>query len=366
MPLFPPLRRVCARVVLGVFALGLLNGWAAPPQHIVLFIGDGMGFEHVRAARYMAGAPLVFEAFPHQAEMTVHAANSAITDSAASATAMATGHKVNNGVLSIAIPGDGSDYETALETLQELGKRTGLVTTTALTHATPAGFGAHATNRGHVVKIAADYLQRSRPHVLFGGGGEGLTVSAVNNAGYTVVTNAAGLQGLVPGAQTHAAGCFGNGNMPYVFDGLGDLPTLPDMTAKALQLLENTPAGFFLMVEGGRIDHAAHANDLARNVPETLAFAEAVQVAVDWAAGRDDTLILVTADHETGGLQVIADNGAGQLPEVTWSSGGHTDQLVPAYAWGVNAHLVTGQIDNTSIHGILLSEVSVSPYPFPH
>jgi len=123
----------------------------------------------------------------------------------------------------------------------------------------------------------------------------------------------------------------------------------------ALSVLSNDPDGFFLMVEGGRIDHACHANDIERCVPETLAFSEAVSLIVAWAAGRSDTLVIVTADHETGGLTVLADNGKGVLPDVTWGTGGHTATPVSIYGWGVNASLVTNVFANTQVRGVACS-----------
>jgi alkaline phosphatase len=108
------------------------------------------------------------------------------------------------------------------------------------------------------------------------------------------------------------------------------------------------------MVEGGRIDHAGHANDIRRNIHETLEFGNAVQEALAWAAGRTDTLILVTADHETGGLTVLGDNGPGAYPPVSWSSTGHTATRVPLYAWGVNAELVGGVMDNTDMLQLII------------
>lgn len=110
------------------------------------------------------------------------------------------------------------------------------------------------------------------------------------------------------------------------------------------------------MVEGGRIDHACHANDLARCVAETLAFDNAVRVVAAWAKNRNDTLVLVTADHETGGLSVLSDNGSGVLPDATWSSNGHTDAAVPVYGEGVNAERVPLLSDNTDLCGVARSE----------
>lgn len=337
----------------------LAAGVLQPPQNVVLLIGDGMGPQHVDAARMFLGGDIVFDDFPHQGEATTFAANTAITDSAAAATAMATGRKVNKGVISTALPGDQSELTTSLEVLRDLGKATGLVTTATITHATPAAFGAHNKSRTDTVDIAADLLGQTRPNVLLGGRG-GLSRQAAQAAGYTVVEDRAGLLALDTGSQTFVSGQFGASHLPYEYDGLGDLPHLSEMTAVALDLLDDDPDGFFLMVEGGRIDHAAHVNDIQRNVRETVELANTVEVVLDWAAGRADTLVLVTADHETGGMTVTADNGPGVAPDVTWSTTGHTGVNVPLLAWGAKAEYVTGVMDNSDVFS-LTAEGVVQP-----
>ena len=327
------------------------------PKNLILLIGDGMGFEQVKAANYYNGGTLVMETLPYQGDCTTHSANSSVTDSAASGTAIATGYKVNNGVISEARPanpdyGYGEPMQTLLEYYEAEGKSTGLVTTTYVTHATPAAFGAHEPSRNNTANIATDYVTQSRPNVLLGGGGNGMSVSGAAAAGYTVVTDAAGMLALDTSTETMVSGQFGSGHMRYEYDGVGSQPHLSQMTATALDILDNDADGFFLMVEGGRIDHAGHSNDIRRNVTETLEFDNSVEVAMNWATGRTDTLILVTADHETGGLTVTADNGPGVFPSVTWSTGGHTGVNVPVYAWGVNAYMVSGTLDNTDFFEI--------------
>jgi len=146
-----------------------------PEGNIILFIGDGMGFAHVQAAsRFHHGTDtgLSFQQFSVQTEMTTHAFGGVVTDSAAAATALATGRKVINGVISSSLLG--GEYETILEYCMKFGKSGGLVTTTHITHATPAAFGAHTTSRGNYTDIASDYLHGSRPQVLLGGGGKGM------------------------------------------------------------------------------------------------------------------------------------------------------------------------------------------------
>lgn len=345
------------------------------PRNVILLIGDGMGFEQVRAAgMYQNGSEgtLSMESFPYTSTMTTSSADNAITDSAASATAMATGHKVNNGVISIAMPGDLSELETMLERFHTHCKRVGLVTTTYATHATPAGFGAHELLRANTSGIAGDYLTQTKPDMLFGGGANGLNPTNAAAAGYTVVTDRTTMQALTPTSATRVSGQFGTTHLPYEYDyfvgadpGYNTLPHLSEMVTTAVAFLEDAPDGFFLMVEGGRIDHAGHANDIARNIFEVLEFDHAVEVAYAWTMSHTDTLIIVTADHETGGLDVITNNGAGTFPTVTWSTTGHTATPVPVYAWGVNAELVTQVADNTDIYALALAGLAGSPQCTP-
>ena len=327
------------------------------PKNVILFIGDGMGFEQVKAGSYyLTGeeGSLVFEAFPYTADVMTDSASILVTDSAAAATAYATGIEVDNGVLSLQIPGDGGEIETLLELSVRLGKATGLVTTTYMTHATPAAFGAHEASRSNLDEIAVDYLYQTKPDVLFGGGGNGLTVMAAEAAGYTVVTSADELSAY-PIAELPVSGQFGDTNLPYEYDGLGDLPGLTEMISKAIEILSHDPDGFFLMAEGGRIDHACHANDAVRAVFEVAEFSDAVAWAAEWADSGTDTLIIVTADHETGGLSVVRGNGVEQIPDVEWTTGGHTGVDVPLYATGPGAKLFGGVIDNTRVHQVLAS-----------
>lgn len=328
------------------------------PGNVILFIGDGMGYEQIKAAGMYANGTvgtLSFEQFPISGSLTTYAAGGALTDSAAAATAMATGHKVSNGVLSMDIPGSGAELLTLVELFADYGKSTGLISTAHITHATPAAFGSHEPDRGNYDQIAADYLSQTQPSLLLGGGGYGMSPQAALLAGYTVVVDKVELLNLDVLTAIKISGQFGDGHLPYELDGLGDLPNLSEMTAKALEILEQDPDGFFLMIEGGRIDHAGHVNDLHRNILETIEFDEAVEVAYRWMSDRDDTLIVVTADHETGGLTVVGNNGAGNLPSVTWQTTGHTAVTVPVYAVGSNAYLFNTELDNTDIFYIISS-----------
>jgi len=339
-------------ILLFFVLLAVVSGCATSPRNVILCIGDGMGFEQVRAAAIYANGEegtLCFESFPYETSMTTHSANAAVTDSAASATAMATGQKVNNKVLNMKIPGDGSELETLLEHFKQKGKAVGLVTTTPITHATPAGFAAHEPSRYNYDNIAADYLTQTRPNVLFGAGEKGMTPQAAKDAGYIVVNNLAEMQNLNTENVTMVSGQFGS-DIPYETKWSGNLPHLSQMTETALAILDNDPDGFFLMVEGGKIDWAGHDNNLSDIIGETIEFENAVQKILNWAKTKNDTLLIVTADHETGGLKVIKSNGKGNLPQASFSSKDHTATEVPVYAWGRRAAIFTDPMDNTDIY----------------
>jgi len=334
---------------------------AGPLRNIVLMIGDGMGFGQVDAARAYAGGPLSFESFAHQGEVTTHSANSPVTDSAAGASAMATGQKVNTFSLSVD-PDDGTPLPTILEIAQSVGKRTGLVTTRLMVDATPSAFAAHNESRFNGSEIFLEMFFDTQPNVLLGGGGTVFGPSLpIAGLPYTTVTNRSEMQALDTSAESHVWGLFGEHNLPWELDGVGDQPHLSEMTQTALDVLDEDPDGFFLMVEGGRIDEASEHNDLERTVTETIEFSNSVQQVLDWAAGRDDTLIIVTSDHDTGDLRVLADNGPGVMPTVSWQTLDHTALNVPIYATGPGSELVTGVLDNTDIFDIMLSQPASGP-----
>ena len=344
-------------LMLGVAAASA-SAEAEAPRNVILMIGDGMGFGQVAAGGLYANGEagsLVMESMERVGKMTTCSASSAITDSAASSTAMATGVKVRTSVLSVAVPGDGEELYTVLEWARDRGRSTGLVTTVEMVDATPAAFGAHERNRYGYEAVAGDYLTQTRPNVLFGGGSPYLASAA--DAGYEVVSDAASLATLDTESAGYVCGLFGDGDMPYEIDGMGELPDLATMTRAALAILDNNPEGFFLMVEGGLIDDSCHFHRIDRAVTEVAGFDRAVGEVLAWADGRADTLVIVTADHETGGLEVVAGNGPGQPPEVTWTSTYHTAADVPIYSQGVNARYLTGTVDNADLFGLMTGVV---------
>lgn len=336
-------------------------------KYVILMVGDGMGAAQILAAdlyRYGEPGRLPFEQFPHRAMVHTNPADRDVTDSAASITAMVTGVKVNTRVLGLRIPGDGSELETVLETLHGQGWATGIVTTAFLTHATPAGLVAHVADRDEYDAIAEQIVADALPNVMFGGG-RYLMADELEGAGYDVVVDEAQMDALPRTADHPAAGLFSKGHLPYELDGLGAAPRLPEMTRTAIEILETDEDGFFLMVEGARIDLACHDSDIQRAVWETLAFSEAVTVAMAfYEAHADETLLIVVADHETGGLEVVGNNGMGAYPTVIFHTANdngyatHTDTPVPYFGIGIGADPGGPQLQNNEIHGIMMDAVA--------
>ncbi len=323
------------------------------PRHIVLLIGDGMGEGHVSAARAWLGRRLRFEDFPFSVALSTESAGGGITDSAAASTAMATGRRVANGTISRAIPGDGSDLLTLGERFHAAGRRVGLVTTSYLLDATPAAFASHATHRSDYTSIMNGYLAANGPRLLLGGGYGNWSTSALEQAGFTLATTPSNMWWAATSGVSRLAGLFGGGAIPYEYDGLNGFPGIEDMTRAALAYFGRTDEPTFLLIEGGRIDHAAHANDLPRCLGEVLAFERAVEAVLAWRGDRADVLVVVAADHETGGLRVIEDRGPGVLPAVSWSTTWHTAAPIRAYAVGAGADRLLGARHLTDVHGLL-------------
>ncbi len=338
---------------------------APGPRYVIVLIGDGMGFEHLKAAScyaYGRDGQLFIQQFPFAgSSVTTPANKGAIPDSASGNTAIATGVKVNTGVVSMRIPGDGKPIKTILERYADAGRRTGLVTTCGVGDATPAAFGAHAKHRKSYEDIYPDYFTQSRPDIILGGSWK-LPEGAAEKAGYRMVRMRDELLAIKPGQVSHVFGDFAPGNFAYEFEYMHRIdtrydraPHLSEMARWAVHHLAAGDKGFFLMIEGARIDHAAHRNHLPNTVFEVLEFDNAVREVMRWAVHRDDVLVVVTSDHETGGLEVVESKGVGQFPEVTWSTGGHTKADVPVYAWGSGAAAFQGKMENTDIHDKMLA-----------
>ena len=320
-------------------------------KNVILLIGDGMGIGQITLAEIENGEDsLAIANLPYMSLISTHSLSSYVTDSAASATALATGYKTNNGVVSKSY--DGLILSTIVEIAESEGLSTGVITNTRITHATPACFLAHANSRDQENLIAEQVLN-SGVDVVLGGGRSYFSSFNPSDKGYTVVENTGELLEV---ESSKVIGLFTTGYMSYDnYRNPQIEPSLAQMTKKSIELLSSDPEGFFLMVEGGRIDHASHANDFENTVSETLAFDLAVSEALEYASSRNDTLIIVTADHETGGLMITGGYQASDVIYYDWVSDDHVGSLVPIYAYGPRAEEIMNFSDNTDVGKFLIS-----------
>ncbi len=347
-----------------------------PAQAIILFIGDGMGEPQRTAARWSAAGQsgaLAMDRLPAVGWSRTANVSGAVTDSAAGATAIATGVKTNNGI--VGMDPDENPLTTILEQAQARGMAVGLVTTTQMAHATPAAFAAHVPDRDQMTDIAEQMLAHEVEVLLGGGEDEFLPLTVTGHypqsgertdgrnlideaiaAGYTYVYTATDLAAVDPGSTGRLLGLFADEGLTRPHS-----PSLAEMTGTAIDILSQDPDGFFLMVEGGQIDWAAHANDAANVITDTLSFDQAVTVAQSYALTATDTLIIVTADHETGGMSLnltSGEEGPFTMPNgtpfyVNWSSIYHSGANVPVTAQGPWSELLNGTYENTYLYTVM-------------
>jgi alkaline phosphatase len=309
------------------------------------------------------------ERLPVAGVVRTFSANRAVTDSAAAVTALACGVKTKNGTIGIGM--DKKAYASILEALAKKGWRTGLAATSSITHATPAGFASHVSSRSSEVDIAEQIFD-NRVDVLLGGGrkfwqaggenGNNLIVMA-QRAGYDLVQSREEMMELTTGP---VLGLFAENGMTT----LAPEPSLAEMTQKAITLLSAkskdwfAPAPkFFLMVEGSQIDWAGHANDTENSVRQVLLFDMAVKEAIDFARQDQQTLVIVTSDHETGGMLLPDDKSDNSKVAADWNSKSHTGADVPLFAYGPGSEEFAGALDNTDIPQKIAKLMNVSPFP---
>ncbi|MGB9682680.1 MAG: alkaline phosphatase [bacterium] len=292
-------------------------------KYVIVMIADGCGFAHIGLTQYVnkfvlnEKTNLTDELFKrgNLAIVTTYSNDALVPDSASAGTALATGYKTNNGMISTSP--DGKILKTVAERAKELGYKIGLVVTSNVTDATPAVWASHVKNRTEQAEIASQYLQKGIDVILGGGRDYWIPksekgslrqddrnlIEEAKNLGYNIVYNLEQLERTNDGK---LLGLFANGNMPFMLDADPTVvPSLSDMTQKAIELLSKNSNGFFLIVEGSRIDHASHNNDAASVTAEVRAFDKALGIVLDfYKAHPRETLLLVTTDHDNGGLSL--------------------------------------------------------------
>lgn len=319
------------------------------PKNIILMIGDGMGVSHIYAAMTANKGRLNLERCRHIGFIKTYSLDRYITDSGAAGTALATGHKTNN--KHISVDSHGNKFATILEIAERNGLSSGLVATSYITHATPASFIAHNVNRNDYEALALNFLNTDID-VFIGGGKEhfinrkdGLNlIDSLKAHDYQVVYNIQDLHDIHKGK---VAGLLYDGHPPKHSEGRNDM--LERSSLKAIELLSQDQDGFFMMIEGSQIDWAGHDNDSEYLVDETLDFDKTVGAVLNFAEKDGETLVIITADHETGGYAIV--DGDIEKGDVTgkFSTDRHTATMVPVFAFGPGAEEFMGIYDNTEI-----------------
>lgn len=333
---------------------------AEPVRNVILMIGDGMGLAQVTSYMLRGGAPLSLARAQSIGLQSTFSASSEVTDSAAAATALATGTKTHNGMISMTP--DKQPLRSVLERAAAAGLATGLVDTHAITDATPVAFIGHNESRKNEDDLAADFL-RTDIDLFIGGGrdhfekrSDGRNISdELRQKGYTVAYS---LDTLAALDKSPVGILLADKSLPLVSQGRGDM--LPRATDQALRLLSaNGDKGFFVMIEGSHIDNGGHDNNAETVLSEIRDFDAAVKIALDFADRTPGTLVIITGDHETGGMTLPSDEnkfdmgklqpGDKNRATVQFSTKGHTACLIPVYAYGAGAARFSGFMDNTDI-----------------
>ena len=304
------------KILAASIVLTCAAAFAGRPKYVFVFIGDGMSTPQRMVAEEFAGkvghGELAMNRLPYQANTRTKSANAVITDSAAAGTAIACGVKTANG--SVGVDKDGNRVESVAEVAKRKGMKVGIVTTVTVVHATPACFYAHNANRGASYQIALDLVDSGFDYFAAGGVYDkydmkddpkyrGNVFELAKQAGYTVNRNdKAAWASLTNGSKSWNV--FGDHGMQFAIDADGTQPSVAEMVEKGIEVLDN-PKGFFIMCEGGKVDYAGHANDAATNLRDVLALDDAVKVALKFQERHpDETLVVVTGDHETGGMSM--------------------------------------------------------------
>ena len=319
------------------------------PKNIILLIGDGMGLSQVSAAIYYKNGKPNFERFGTIGLIKTSSASELVTDSASGATVFSAGVKTYNGA--IGVDKDTIPVPTIVEQLSKRGLSTGIVATSSIQHATPASFYAHVKSRRMYEEIT-EFAPNSGVNFFAGGGlkffnqrkdGKDLLAKMKAN-GYKVITD------QLPQAPVEQKELIllAEDGMPKMSEGRGDF--LPNATKLALEKLSKNEKGFFLMVEGSQIDWGGHDNDADYLIQELLDFDKTLGVALDFAKKNGETLIIVTADHETGGFTLASDGSDYSKIKPSFSTPGHSATMVPVFAEGPGAIHFNGIFESNEIY----------------
>lgn len=333
---------------------------AKKPKNIIFLIGDGMGLSQVSSAYYYGNGEPNFSRFKDLGLINTSSASHKITDSAAGATAFASGVKTYNGA--VGVDADTNSVSTIVEDLSAKGWNTGLISTSSITHATPACYYAHVKKRSMQEDIAMQLVQSQVD--FFAGGGrkfffdrsDGKDLYApLQSAGFRIDTT--DISAPIKDFEAKYGYLMAHNGLEAKHKGRDEFLSMA--TSRALEYLSGKDAPFFLMIEGSQIDWGGHANDAEYVIQETLEFDRVIGQVLDFAKKDKNTLVVVTADHETGGFTLsseVKENEEGKKwadynsIAPTFSTGGHSTTLIPVFAWGKGSARFRGIYQNTHLH----------------
>ena len=332
-------------------------------KNVILLIGDGMGPEHIRAGELYKKEKLYMQGFPCKVEVDTTALDGVITDSAAASTAMSTGNLTLTGYVGKTYTGE--DLETIVDIAHSKGKRTGIITTEEMYGATPMGFSGHSLSRLNAEELIMSAATTSNVNLFASYSIEENYQQIFTSNGYAKIENVDDI------SLSKEDKVFGSYNISATAESMSANSlsvAFNRLVEESLDYLAQDEDGFFLMAEGAHIDHGGHSRDIFYMLRELVAFDDAVKVAVEWASKRDDTVVLVTADHETGGLElydtITAENmfdtdEIGIFKHFNWALSSHSSRRVNFYVNGANIdftpYYVSGNeyIKNISIFSII-------------
>lgn len=330
------------------------SGWAqkskSKPKNIILMVGDGMGVAQIYAGLTGNKGKLNLERCTAIGFHKNQSADNYVTDSAAGATALASGQKTYNGA--IGVDAAGKPIPTILEIAEQKGLATGLVTTCSITHATPACFISHQPSRALNEAIALDFLKTDID--LFIGGGrnyfskrsDGINLNdSLKARGYQIANSIGEVQQITKGK---VAAFLADEQQARFSEGRGD--ELVKSTEAAIRLLKGNKKGLFMMIEGSQIDWGGHDNNTQYIVEEMIDFDNAIGKVLDFAAADGNTLVIITADHETGGFSLVGGDMKTGKVEGKFTTGSHTGVMIPVFAFGPGSEKFSGIYENTDIY----------------
>ncbi len=318
------------------------------PKNIILLIGDGMGLAQIQAGLTANHGELNLERSQYVGLSTTHSADNYVTDSGASGTALATGTKTNNGAIGVDV--DGNPVKNIVEILSDQNYQTGVISTSTITHATPAAFVAHEKSRNDYENIAADFLES--PVDLFIGGGQNHFKNRTDGRDITQELEEKGFSiyenyDQIEGNEEKIGMLTAPEHNIRVLDGRTDM--LPQSFDIAIKYFTTNDAPFFLMIESSQIDWGGHDHDIDYITSELIDFDNVVGKALDFAEKDGETLVIITSDHETGGLSVNNGNYETGEVEAKFTTGSHTGIMVPVFTYGPGAERFSGMYDNIDI-----------------